>query len=61
MNPKLLERIRSQDAWTFRECLGLASEFNLKTRMVIIMVMAQGKIYVDGDLGEDPSCQTESS
>ena len=51
MNPQLIERINSQEIWTFHECLGLASEFNMKTRMVIIIVMAQGKTYRDG--GED--------
>ncbi|MDG2072639.1 MAG: hypothetical protein P8J55_13170 [Pseudomonadales bacterium] len=37
----------AKNAWTFKECLGLAAEFNVKTRMVILLVLAQGKTYTD--------------
>ncbi len=47
MFDKLFERIDSQEVWTFRECLGLASELNMKTRMVIAMVHQRGKQYED--------------
>jgi len=53
MNEELKKRISEQDTWTFKECLGLAAEFNLKTRYVIVMVLAQGKNYADGNLGMD--------
>ncbi len=46
----LQERINQQDAWTFPECLGLASDYNMKVRMVIAMVYAAGKTYVERDL-----------
>jgi hypothetical protein len=49
MNGELERRINEKDQWTFRECLGLASEFKTKTRFVVAMVLAQGKNYVDGD------------
>ena len=50
MSPKLSlqERIDQQDTWTFRECLGLASELNIKVRVVVVTVLARGKNYVDG-------------
>lgn len=51
MNPKLLDRIDAQATWTFRECLALGLEFNVKTRMVIAMVMMRGKQYTDSDAG----------
>ena len=54
MHEEIKQRIDQQDTWTFQECLGLASEFNLKVRMVVTMVMAQGKNYVDGNLGQQP-------
>lgn len=44
------QRIEEQEVWTFEDCLGLASEFNMKPRMIIAMVMAAGKQYRDGDL-----------
>ena len=44
---ELEQRIAAKESWTFKECLGLAAEFSVKTRMVIIMVLAQGKNYVD--------------
>ena len=47
-------RIAAQDTWTFKECLALAAEFNLKTRHVVALVMARGKNYVDGNLGQLP-------
>ena len=48
--PSLQERISEQDAWTFSECLGLATDYNMKVRMVIAMVYAAGKTYVERDL-----------
>jgi hypothetical protein len=56
MNGELERRINEKDQWTFRECLGLASEFKTKTRFVVTMVLAQGKNYVDGD---DSSTKTK--
>ena len=49
MNDELEKRINEKDQWTFRECLGLASEFKTKTRFIVAMVLAQGKQYIDGD------------
>ena len=49
MNGELERRINEKDQWTFRECLGLASEFKTKTRFVVAMVLAQGKDYIDGE------------
>ena len=49
MNGELERRINEKEQWTFRECLGLASEFKTKTRFVVAMVLAQGKNYLDGD------------
>jgi len=46
----LQQRINQQDTWTFSECLGLASDHNMKIRMVIAMVYAAGKTYVERDL-----------
>ena len=48
MNGELERRINEKDQWTFKECLGLASEFKTKTRFVVTMVLAQGKNYIDG-------------
>ncbi len=45
----LEERIDQQDTWTFAECLGLAAEFGIKVRVVVVTVMARGKVYKDGD------------
>ena len=50
MNLTLEQRIDQKDTWTFRECLGLASEFNVKVRMVVVTVLARGKNYVDGSV-----------
>ena len=50
MNPEVVKRIEAQERWTFPECVGLASEFGMKTRAVIVAVMMYGKTYV-----EDPS------
>ena len=49
MDKTLEERIEEQDEWTFQECLGLAAEYGEKPRMVVIMVLAAGKNYVDGE------------
>jgi hypothetical protein len=51
MNPELERRIDAQDAWTFRECLALAAEFDTKTRLVVALVMMKGKRYSDTDTG----------
>lgn len=51
--PTLEERIDQKDTWTFRECLGLAAEFNVKVRIVVVTVLARGKNYVDGNVGKD--------
>ncbi len=47
MNEQLEQKIRSRPRWTFQECAGLASEYNVKTRAVIAMVMMCGAEYVD--------------
>lgn len=47
MTQSLEQRIDAQEQWTFRECLGLAAEFDVKTRMVVVMVLARGKSYVE--------------
>ena len=51
---ELEKRIAGQETWTFKECLALAAEYNLKTRFVVALVMARGKNYVDGNLGRLP-------
>ena len=43
----LEKRIASKDIWTFKECVGLAAEFNVKTRMIILLVHELGKTYLD--------------
>jgi len=49
--PKTLDEcIAEQEVWTFSECLGLASEHGTKVRMVIAMIYARGKTYVERDL-----------
>ena len=48
MNLELEKRIAEKDDWTFPECVGLASEFSMKTRAVIAYVVIQGKNYIDG-------------
>jgi hypothetical protein len=48
MNGELERRINEKESWTFKECLGLASEFKTKTRFIVAMVLAQGKNYIDG-------------
>ena len=47
MYDELFRRIDSQEVWTFRDCLGLASDMNMKTRIVIAMVHQRGKRYQD--------------
>ena len=47
MDPKLKARIEEKEDWTFRECVGLASEFNLKPRYIIGFVLSLGKNYID--------------
>lgn len=51
MSPELVRRVEAQEAWTFRECLGLAAEFNTKVRLVVALVMMKGKRYSDGEAG----------
>jgi len=58
MNPQLLNRIDTQAIWTFRECLALGLEFNVKTRMVIAMVLMRGKQYRDSDTPAVPDSRT---
>ncbi|HIG40142.1 MAG: hypothetical protein ABGY96_14015 [bacterium] len=48
MNDELERRIDEKDVWTFKDCLGLASEFSTKTRFVVATVLARGKEYIDG-------------
>ncbi len=43
----LEQRIDQQDSWTFQQCLGLASELNIKVRAVVVTVYSRGKIYID--------------
>ncbi|MEQ8691863.1 MAG: hypothetical protein RIC89_13645 [Pseudomonadales bacterium] len=49
MKATLEERIDQQERWTFHECLGLATEYNVKVRVVIVTVFARGKEYIDGE------------
>ena len=53
MENTLEERIDRQETWTFRECLGLASELNLKVRVVVVTVLARGKNYVEREVQQD--------
>ena len=57
MNPELEKRIDAKDTWSFRECVGLASEFNLKPRYVIAFILSKGKNYIDHEekTGEEKS------
>lgn len=48
--PSLRERIRQQESWTFSEVLGLSGDYDMKVRMVIAVVYAEGKTYVERDL-----------
>lgn len=50
MSKTIRERIDEQEVWTFSDCLGLSAEYDTKVRMVIVMVYAQGKTYVERDL-----------
>ena len=49
MNDTLEDRIETQKEWTFTEVLGLSAEFGIKPRMIISMMFASGKRYVDGE------------
>ena len=53
----LQERIAERRVWTFKDCLGLAAEFNMKPRAVVVMVLAQGATYVDGDTRPAPTAE----
>ncbi len=55
----LEERIDAQEQWTFRECVGLASEFQVRTRMVVVTVLARGKSYSE-KAPEEPGENTGS-
>lgn len=57
----LQERISQQDSWTFSECIGLSTDYNMKVRMVIAMVYATGKTYVEHDLQAPDNNQPNSS
>lgn len=54
----LEERIDAQEQWTFRECVGLASDFQVRTRMVVVTVLARGKSYSE-KAPEDPGEKTQ--
>ncbi len=61
MKLNLENRIDQQETWTFSECLGLASEFDTKVRMVVVTVYSRGKKYVDSDAapgGERPKSKS---
>lgn len=55
----LEERIDAQEQWTFRECVGLASEFQVRTRMVVVTVLARGKGYSE-KAPEEPGKKAQS-
>lgn len=50
MNQTIAQRIAAQETWTFAECVGLADEFGMKVRMVVLLVLSQGKTYLEQDL-----------
>lgn len=52
MQQSLEQRIDQQETWTFKQCLGLATELNIKVRVVVATVLARGKRYVETDGGE---------
>ena len=49
MNDTLEDRIEKQEEWTFTEVLSLSVEFGIKPRMIISLLFASGKRYVDGE------------
>ena len=51
MYEELQQEISKQESWTFKECLGLAAEYGVRTRLVVALVLASGKNYVDGNIG----------
>ena len=51
MYEELEKIINQQESWTFKECLGLAAEHGVRTRLVVALVLACGKNYVDGNIG----------
>ena len=53
MPESLTERIDAKETWTFAQCLGLASEYNVKVRVVIATVFARGKQYEESESGLD--------
>ncbi|MBT7335782.1 MAG: hypothetical protein HN856_15490 [Gammaproteobacteria bacterium] len=55
MNAELRRRIDQKDRWTFKECLGLAADFDVKVRFVIALVLSEGKTYTDGESWVPPS------
>ncbi len=57
MADTLENRIETQEEWTFTEVLGLSAEFGIKPRMIISMMFASGKRYVDGE--SLPSADTQ--
>ncbi len=48
----LEERIDQQETWTFHECLGLSTQYNVKVRAIIAMVYQRGKHYIDSSTSE---------
>ncbi len=61
MNISELERrIQEKEVWTFKDCLGLASDLNMKPRFVIATLLARGKQYVDGNLTETATDNDDS-
>ena len=54
-NLSLTERIQQQEVWTFKECLTLSVQYDVKPRFVIAAVLAQGRSYIDGDKPVKPT------
>jgi len=61
MQQPLQQRIDEQEVWTFAECLGLATDYSTKVRMVIASVYARGKTYVERDLVDGNSNASNAS
>ena len=61
MQKTLQQRIDEQEVWTFAECLGLATDYSTKVRMVIASVYARGKTYVERDLVDGNSNASNAS
>jgi len=61
MQKTLEQRIDEQEVWTFSECVGLASDYGTKVRMVIANVYARGKTYVERDLVDSNNSETKET